>query len=132
MPDLTSVVLRKKIIPVIAIAVVLAVIAASFNSFVRSDNVTFAFQAYWPPPLDYVPNNPLPSAFLRINYTGIGTQNYTYSIVNSTSILARGDVVVGHSVPFTVYVIAPSARFMEARVIHDGHLVFSQNLTLSG
>ncbi len=132
MARLSSGKLRRRLVPITTVLVVCLGLIISFGNFVRdtSSHETFEFQAYWPKPSQYLPNNPLPNAFLQINFTGVGAQNYTYTILAKSGIVASGQVGVSHRSPFTVYVIAPFPAILQARVVRNGATAFNQNLTL--
>lgn len=121
---------RRRIVPVIAVTVALAIIATSLNGALQSKNDAFAFKTYWPSPSKYIPDNPTPNVYLQINYTGVGERNYTYVISLNSTILAQGEVTVTHRSPFTVYTFSPVPATLQARVTSDGTVVFVQTLNL--
>ena len=127
----TKVALRKKVVPVLAVAAVVLIIALnSMAGIFHGGDESFAFRAFWPKPVEYVPNNPLPNAYLQINYTGTGGRVYTYTIKDGGMVLAHGVVTVTDESPFTVYVISPAPAVLHATVSEQGNEVYSGALSL--
>lgn len=123
--------LRKKLIPAAAILVVVLAIVASAELSAQKPNTAFAVGVYWPAPTAYVSSQPLPNFYLAINYTGPGLQDFTYSIVTNSTVLAHGTVPINHYSPFRVLAYAPVPSNVQAQVFEQGRLVYMQNLTLS-
>lgn len=124
-------VLRKKVVPVVAVTLVLLVIALnSMAGVAHGGDESFAFKVFFPKPVEYVPGNPLPDAYLQINYTGAGARVYTYTVSESSTVLARGVVTVTDESPFTVYVVSPAPAVLHATVFEQGSEVYSGALGL--
>lgn len=124
-------VLRKKVVPVVAVVLVLLFIAAnSMGEVTHGGDESFAFKAFWPKPVEYVPGNPLPNVYLQINYTGSGARVFTYTIREGDAVLAHGVVTVTDESPFTAYVISPAPAVLQASVSEQGSQVYATSLSL--
>jgi hypothetical protein len=100
--------------PYVIVAAVLSIVVISAVDSGQSSRATFAFNVFWPAPTSYAPGVIPPNIFLRINFTGPGVGNYSYSITydsGSGSIQAsQGNVLVSHVSPFTAYLYIPLSR----------------------
>ncbi|MDG6990950.1 MAG: hypothetical protein JRM99_05960 [Nitrososphaerota archaeon] len=121
---------RKKALPALGVASVLAILVISYNTSLQGPNQEFSFGIFWPAASSYVPNYTPPDAVLWINYTGPGIRTYTYSIICNSSVLESGHVAVAQNLPFRVLVFAPVPSNLQATVSQNGDAVFQQNLTL--
>lgn len=121
---------RKRVLPLVAVVVVLSLIAVSYNQHLQNRSEAFAFSPYWPTPSDYIPNNPIPNVFLQINYTGTGSMDYSYLILLNSSVLTHGSAVVTPRSPFTLLTFAPVPSTLVAQVYSQGHLVYEQRISL--
>ncbi len=123
-------VIRRKLLPMAAVAGVIVLIVATYNMSLQGPNQEISFGIYWPAPSAYLPNYTPPNVYLSINYTGPGIRNYTYSITNESIVLASGEVSVAHALPFTLLTLSPVPSTLKAVVSEGGRVVYQGNITL--
>jgi hypothetical protein len=129
-------------LPYLVVAAVTTSLVLSAAAAYRTNDQTFAFSVYWPPPSSYYPGASPPNVYLVINYTGPGTGNYTYVIgyesASSFVVVAEGEVMVSNLSPFTAYASVPlppnSSLVVQAEVYRGAaapqDLVYSRSVTL--
>jgi hypothetical protein len=131
MNRLSKLMLRKKVLPVCATAVVLLLVVVSYNASLQGPNQSFSFGVYWPNPTSYHPGYTSPNVYFGINYTGPGVRNFTFSIFSDSAVLASGQVPVAHDLPFRELVVAPIPSNLRVLVSVNREPVYRQNFTLA-